>query len=441
MLGRAIIFCLIPAVVLLLCPVGTTWAEAAGPTLAQEEQADSQAEAGPSLGGQESEEDGKGDRESDSTAEKSDSQPESGPALGGQGEEQKEADGESPDADEEEAEKQTEPESETGEEHPDSKDREAIYQELRQLREKVEKLEKEAEAREKLRMTEQEKKQKEEDILEAAGREYTLMEEGMLSMNLSVSYSYYSSDIIRENFDVEYQANHNLTNSVSLSTALRKNVTVSASVPFIYKYDRLGTEREKKVTGLGDLSLGVKHQPFKANNGWPAPIFNLNLGIPTGKGQYDIDPNQDLSTGSGLYSLSGGVSVSHPIDPVNVFGGLTYSHSFCRDDIGQNRQQGRLEKVEPGGSISANMGFGYALSYRTSLSISYSYSYSFPTKYHWADGSTTTGRESISSSLGLSTSWRITPERTIIIGVNKGLTNDSQDFGLSLRMPLEFDMR
>ena len=61
--------------------------------------------------------------------------------------------------------------------------------------------------------------------------------------------------------------------------------------------------------------------------------------------------------------------------------------------------------------------------------------------YYWAGGATTTGRETISSSFGLSTSWRITPERTIIIGLSKGLTNDSQDFSLSLRLPLEFEMR
>ncbi len=442
MLGRAIIFCLIPAVVLVLCPVGSTRAEddSARPALAQEEQADTQAQSGPSLGGQGNEKDEEADRESDSSEEEPDSRAQGGPALGGQSEEQQEGD-KSPDTAGEEAETKAEPKQEAAEERPVPEDKEAIYQELRELREKVEQLEKEGEAREKLQMTEEEKKQEEEDILEAAGREYTLMEKGMLSMDLSVSYSYYSSDVIRENFDVEYKANHNLTSSVSVSTALRKNVTVSASVPFVYKYDKMGTDREKTITDLGDISVGVKHQPWKANNRWPAPIFNLNLSMPTGRGQYETNPQQELSTGSGLYSLSGGVSLSHPIDPVNVFGGLSYSQSFPKDDIGQNRQQGRLEKVEPGRSISGNVGFGYALSYRTSMSISYSYSYSYPTKYHWADGSSTTGRETISSSLSLSTSWRITPERTIIIGVSKGLTNDSQDFGLSLRIPLEFDMR
>ena len=441
MLARAILICLIPAVVFVLSPVGSTWAEdSAGPALAQEEQADSQAQSGPSLGGQGNEQDGEGEGESDSSEEESDSRAQSGPALGGQSEEGEEGD-EGPDTAEGEAETQPEPESETAEELPDLENKEAIYQELRELRQKVEQLEKEAEARKKLKMTEKEKKQEEEDILEAAGREYTLMEKGMLSMDLSVSYSYYSSDIIRENFDVEYKANHNITHSVSVSTALRKNVTVSASVPFVYKYDKMGTEREKTITDIGDMSVGVKHQPWKANDTWPVPIFNLNLSMPTGRGQYEIDPNQELSTGSGLYGLSAGVSVSHPIDPVSVFGGLTYSQSLPKDDIGQIRQQGRLEKVEPGRSISGNMGFGYALSYRTSMSVSYSYSYSYPTKYHWAGGSTTTGRETISSSFGLSTSWRITPERTIIIGLSKGLTNDSQDFSLSLRMPLEFDMR
>lgn len=440
MFGRAIIFCLIPAVFFVLSPFGSACAEeSSGPVLAQEEQVDSRSETGPSLGGEADEEDhGRGDP--GSGEKEPESQSEGGPALGGQSEEEEES-AKGPWKAEEAPGTRTEPEGKAGQESQDREDREAIYRELQELREKVEQLEKEAEARKELRMTEEEKRQREEDILEAAGREFTLLEEGMLSMDLNVSYSYYSSDIIRENYEVEYQANHNLVHSLAVSTALLKNLSVSATFPFVYKYDRMGTEREKTVTDVGDISVGVKHQPWKANNRWPSPIFNLNLSMPTGRGQYEIDPDQDLGTGSGLYSLSAGASLSHPIDPVNVFGGLSYGYSFERDDIGQNRQQGRLEKVDPGQSISANMGFGYALSYRTSLSISYSYTYSFPTDYHWADGRITSGRETISSSLTLSTSWRINPKRTIIIGVSQGLTNDSQDFGLSLRLPLEFNLR
>ena len=441
MLRRAIILSLIPAVALILTPVEASFAEtSAGPALAQEEQVDSQSLEGPALGGQGGDPDETGEDagpEENATGARS----ESGPELGGPGEEKDQEKESGPGLADDEPNSSKPAKQETGNGSSELEDVEDVHQELRELREKVEQLEKEAQAREELQMTEEEKREKEEDILEAAGREYTLMEEGLLKLGLNVSYSYYSSDIIRENYDVEYQANHNITNTLSVSTALRKNVTMSTSIPFVYKYDRMGTEREKTVTDIGDLSLGVKYQPWKATNNWPTPIFNANLSTPTGRGQYDINPEQELSTGSGLYSLSTGVSTSYPIDPVNVFGSLSYGYSFPRDDIGQNRQQGRLEKVEPGDSISTNMGFGYALSYRTSLSISYSYSYSYPTKYHWAGGSATTGRETISSSLSLSTSWRITPKRTIIIGISKGLTNDSQDFGLSLRLPLEFDLR
>lgn len=423
MFRKAVLFCFFVAIGWVLVPVGSVCAEdAAGPSLAQQEE--TQPEEGPALGGEEAEQD---------------EQPEDGPALGGQDEEQEAGPGL---AEEEEPTEPEEPEEpEMPEDAPEIEDEAEIYQELRELREKVEQLEREAEAREELRMTEEEERDEEEEILEAAGREYTLLQEGLLSLDLNVSYSYYSSDMIRQQREVEYQAQHNLTHSISVENAIRENLTVTASLPFVYKYDQVGTERQRDVTNIGDISLGSKYQPWKVGNRWPAPIFNLNLSLPTGRGQYDMDPAQDLSTGSGLYSLSTGVSLSQSLDPVNVFGGLTYNHSFSRDGIGQRRRQGILEKVDPGEAISANIGFGYALSYRTSLSLSYSYSYSFATDYHWADGTTTSGADSVSSSLSLSTSWRITPERSIIVGLSTGLTNDDQDFGLSLRIPMEYDLR
>lgn len=415
-----IIICIFAGLLWALGPVPLVLAESAGPALAQAEEQESDS-SGPALS-------------SDEEDQESQQQEDTGPALGA--DEEAEASEES-----EQTEESEEPAEEEELDLEDIEGDEQLLQELKRLRERVDQLEQEAEARETLRMSEEEERDQEEDVLEAAGREYSLLQRGLLSLDLNMDYSYYSSDMIRESFDVEYRSNHNLNNSLSIETGLRDNLTVGGSVPFVYKYDKQGTDQARDMTDLGDISLELKYQPFKAGKRWPSPIFNTNLSLPTGRGEYEINPNQELSTGSGLYELSAGVSASKPIDPVNVFGSLNYRYRFDQDNIGQRLRDGLLQKVEPGNSISANLGFGYSISYRVALSLSLSYSYGFSNTYHFADGNEDKSGDSVSSSLSLSTSWRISPKRSIIVGVNKGLTNDSSDFGLSLRVPIEFDLR
>lgn len=321
-------------------------------------------------------------------------------------------------------------------------DQEGLYEEVRELREIVERLRQEAEARERLRVTEEEERDEEEEILEAAGREYMLMPAGTLGMELNINYAYYSTDMLRpREGQVEYRSNHNITNSLIIESARRDNLTIDASIPFVYKYDQVGTDRSMDVTNLGDISLGAKYQPFKAGNRWPPPILNLRFTFPTGRGDYDINPQRELSTGSGLYALSGGVSASQPIDPVNAYASLNYRHRFTRDNVDQRRPGGLLEKVDPGDRISVNMGFGYAVSYRASMSISFAYTYGFSTDLHYADGSKQSTGDQVSATMNINTSWRIRPGRTVIIGLSKGLTNEDPDFAFSVRLPVEFDLR
>ena len=317
----------------------------------------------------------------------------------------------------------------------------ALAEEVRNLQVQVDKLQKEAEARKKLQITDEEKKKKEEQILEAAGREYTLLPSGTLGLEYSLGYSYYSYDVLKEAFEVEHNANHSLTNTLVTEYAYKDNLTLNFNVPFVYKYNKVGTESEQDVTDLGDISFGVKYQPFKSGGDWPAPILSTSLILPTSRGVYEINPEKELSTGDGLYKASLGLSFSKPIDPVNAFASFNYTYAFEESGLHQNRGGAVLEKVDPGDSVGATLGLGYALSYKVSLSLSWSYSYGFETEYHWKGGGTSKSGSSVSSSLNLSTGWHLSPKQSIILGVGVGLTDDNADFSFSFRWPFEYDLR
>lgn len=133
-------------------------------------------------------------------------------------------------------------------------------------------------------------------------------------MEYSLGYSYYSYDTLESIYSVEHHANHNLRNTISTEYAVLNNLTLTMNVPFVYKYDKIGTDQSKEVTDIGDISFGVKFQPFKNTGKWPAPIISSSLILPTGRGVYDIDIDNELSTGGSLLGLSTSVSVSKPID-------------------------------------------------------------------------------------------------------------------------------
>lgn len=321
----------------------------------------------------------------------------------------------------------------------------SIEQELKELKEEIQKLRGENEARKKLEIPEEEKGQTIEDILSAAGRQYSLLKEGTVGISYTFGYTYYSGDAIDESTTVLRRVNHNLTNTISLEYALFNNLTISSNFPFVYKYNKLGTDESLDTTDLGDISLGFSWQPFKAGGRIPATIFSLSASLPTGSSPYEINYEDELSTGSGYYGIGAGVSFSKVLDPLVAFGNLSFSYGFPESGLSQILYEDStdpsskiyLTKVEPGSSVGFSMGFGYALSYQASLNMSAQFNYSFGSKYESSSGTTETG-SSLSSSFNVGTGWRITPARSIYASVGIGLTNNDPDVSLSIKLPYEF---
>jgi hypothetical protein len=313
-----------------------------------------------------------------------------------------------------------------------------IEEQLEELRSQIEKLRKEAEARNKLEVTEAEKSETEKEILNAAGRQYTMMQKNTLAIVFGASYQYYSSEVISNNQFIAY-ADNNVTTSLEVEYAWRNNLTSSFLIPFVYKWDKQGTSSSLSATDLGDMSMGLSWQPIQASGDFPSLILSGSIVLPTGKSPYDIVPNEALSTGSGFYGISVGMSVSQPIDPLVVFGGLSYLHDLPVSDIKQNWASiGELQKVTPGDAITVNVGLGEALTYMVAASLTWSYTYTFNTEYEFAGGSTSNTGTMLQSTISLNTSWKISPKRSFTLGFSWGLTSSDPTVGINFTMPFEF---
>jgi len=324
----------------------------------------------------------------------------------------------------------------------------ALKEQLQVLQQKIAELEKEAEARRMLRMTEEEEKERENEILSAAGREYTLIPRHHFNFEYAMSYDYFSSDILEDlrnsegnRLSAERRGNHTLTSLLSVEYGLLNNLSMNIGLPFVYKYDKRSGDDDREVTDLGDMGLSLQYQPFRADTTWPALIFVLNGTLPTGRSPYKINPDSELATGNGYYALGGGLTFSKTLDPVVAYGSLSYNHPFPNSDTDQLQSNGlELEEVEAGDTIGLSLGMGFALSYRTSLNLSYQYAYHFESRYHFDNDQYVESNSWVTSSFNIGVGWRISPRFSLYTRVDIGLTNDDPDFTFSIRIPVRFGL-
>lgn len=318
-----------------------------------------------------------------------------------------------------------------------SKSVNALQRQVEELQDQVQTLMDAEEVRSKLEATEEEKEEKEEDILSAAGRNYTLLPKGRLGVEYKLDYTYFAYDALREQNIIEHNSNHNLTNTFTVEFPLKNNLSLETAIPFVYEYDRVAAEDSRDVSDFGDVDFAVNYQPVKSGGGFPSLILRTVFTAPMGRDPYDINPETELSTGSGGYSAEGSLSVSKAVDPVIVFGTLSYTYKHPIKDLDYKLGSQTLVRYDRGDTVGFSMGLGYSLSYITSLSLGFNYAYSFEAKRYFKEAEPREYPTRTDASLFIGTSWRLTQKLRLSSTVQMGLSN-SDYFTLSFRFPYEF---
>lgn len=284
-----------------------------------------------------------------------------------------------------------------------------------------------------------------EEVFQASENNYSLLKRGKVGLNFDVDYSFYrdsridiavdgnSSNITR--FRIEEDAQHTFANTFELTYGVWDNLTFSASLPLIYKFD---SQSSLDTTGLGDIAFGVRWQPVPLKRGLPTSTLFASLSTASGDSPYEINRQTDLSTGKGYYSLSGGASVSKVADPVVLFASASYSMSAKASDLNQAQGSRVLTSVEPGDSIGFSMGLAYALNYDVSITSSFQQSYGFESLYSFSNGDNVYTADQVSASVNFSLGLRTNPKRIVNMNMGFGLTEDSSDVTLGFSMPIDF---
>ena len=297
---------------------------------------------------------------------------------------------------------------------------------------------------------------------------------GQFSFETGIQYSYSSSNRVSL---VGYTIIPAITIGLIDVREVRRNSTVvnltgrwgvtnrmelEAKVPWVYRSDdqltrplNLGAGRDDLFNstgqGVGDVEATARYQFNETSIDKPVYIGSLRFKSHTGKDPFEVltDTTEapelitnrietELPTGSGFYTLQPGITVLYPTDPAVFFGGLNYQFNFSRSGVTANTTQGQIDvgDVDPGDVFGFNFGMGLALNEKSSFSLGYDGASVAKTKINGADAINASRIQLGTLLLGYS--QRLTPTTSLGLTVGVGVTRDTPDVTLGLRLPISF---
>lgn len=300
---------------------------------------------------------------------------------------------------------------------------------------------------------------------------------GKFVLEPSIQYGYSSSNraaligytivpaVLIGLIDVREVRRNTLTAALTGRVGLTNRSEVELKVPYVRRWDSTvsreifqgsATDRVFDADGshLGDVEVTGRYQLTDGGGKLPYLIGSLRFKSRTGRDPFEVTTDcvtrcvanttgtgqpLDLPTGSGFYTLQPGITWLYPSDPAVFFGSFTYAYNFKRKDVSRTVLGGEREflgDVRLGNTFGFNVGMGLALNDRSSFSMGVDVSTIGRTKINGRvlEGSARTTLASLV--LGYSHVWD--KYRTVNLSVAAGLTRDTPDLTLTLRVPFTF---
>lgn len=257
-------------------------------------------------------------------------------------------------------------------------------------------------------------------------------------------------EVKRNTFNATLTGRYGLTNRFE----------IEGRVPYVYRSDTSvgreilqGTATDNAFDasghGIGDIELTARYQFNDGGLDKPFYVGSLRFKSRTGKDPFEVETSRtqiglrdgvqtSLPTGSGFYGLQPALTVLYPSDPAVFFGTVSYLYSFKRSNITRQTDSGPefIGDVQPGGVFGFNFGMGLGLNEKSSFSIGYDHASVGKTKINGG-----TASDSVRVQLGtllLGYSYRLNSQRSLSVSLGAGLTRDTPDVTLTVRMPVTF---
>lgn len=301
-----------------------------------------------------------------------------------------------------------------------------------------------------------------------------LTPKGRLVLEPSLQYGYASNNrvallgysvvpaLVIGLIDVREVKRNTVTAALTARYGLTNRFELEARVPYVYRSD--DTVSRELATGssadgvfstrgqaLGDVELAARYQFRHGGASRPYLVGGLRFKSRTGTDPFEVTTDcvtrctgdnatgtglpLTLPTGSGFYSVQPSLTWLLPSDPAVLFGSFSYTHNLkrrvSRTVLGGEQED--LGTIEPGGVLGFNVGVGLALNEKSSISFGYDHSSVGRTRQN---GATLPGSVRVQlGTLVLGYSHRLSEKRAVNVSVGAGLTRDTPDLTLTVRLP------
>jgi hypothetical protein len=300
---------------------------------------------------------------------------------------------------------------------------------------------------------------------------------GKYVLEPSVQYSYSSSNrvalvgytiipaLLIGLVDVREVKRNTLAGALAFRYGLSNRLEMEAKLPYVYRSDSTisreiftGSASESVFStsgkAMGDVEFGARYQLNEGGANMPYLIGSMRFKSRTGKDPFDVVTDcatrcvgnttgtglpLDLPTGSGFYSLQPGLTWLFPSDPAVFFGGVSYTYNFKRSSVSRlvlNGEREFIGDVQPGGIFGINFGMGLALNDKSSFSMGVDLNSVGRTRQNGAPVQSSVRTQLASLLLGYS--YRYSDKTAFSVTVGAGLTRDTPDLTVGIRIPMSF---
>ena len=295
---------------------------------------------------------------------------------------------------------------------------------------------------------------------------------GKMVLEPSLQYSYSSSNrialvgytvipaILIGVIDVREVKRNTFNATLTGRYGLTNRFEVEARLPFVHRSDTsIGREIMQGAavdnafnatgSGIGDVEVTGRYQLNDGGIDKPYFVGSLRFKTRTGTDPFEVRTSRNiiglrdgvqtrLPTGSGFYGLQPAITMLFPSDPAVFFGTVSYLHSFKRSNVVRPTDAGpqNLGTIQPGGVFGFNFGMGLGINERSSFSVGYDHASVGKTKQNGK-----TASDAVRVQLGtlmLGYSYRLDAQRTLSVSLGAGMTRDTPDVSLTVRMPYTF---
>ncbi len=295
------------------------------------------------------------------------------------------------------------------------------------------------------------------DVIERPG---VLTPKGKFAIDTSLSYTQNSSNnvsvvgytilptLLVGRIEISDSDKTAITAGLTMRYGLTRSTELELRLPYVYRSEQVstrpiqdGAEAETINTslddgGLGDIEFAIRQQ-FNFNT-TPYWVGGLIVKSNSGKSPYEVEIDNttnefaEAPTGSGFWSVEPSLSLIYPTDPAVIYSSISYIYNI-KDEVEIN---GQFTEIDLGDTISLSGGFGFAINPDFSFSIGLSHKTILKSKINGTENDDAKLLQLDSLNFGIN--YAISEKTSLGISTQAGLTEDTPDFQLTVRVPVTF---